>query len=78
LNCSAAAQGIDFHRPARAPLGLSGSHVLDAGLLEKFDASLAEHCTQHPQDSLFDALSAANAAVPGLPLKPTPKAAPKH
>jgi hypothetical protein len=59
-------------------VGLSGSHVLDAGLLEKFDASLAEHCTQHPQDSLFDALSAANAAVPGLPLKPTPKAAPKH
>lgn len=59
-------------------VGLSGSHVLDAGLLEKFDASLADHCAQHPQDSLFDALSGANAAVPGLPLKTVPKAASKH
>jgi hypothetical protein len=59
-------------------VGLSGSHVLDAGLLEKFDASLTDHCAQHPQDSLFDALSAANAAVPALPLKSVPKAASKH
>jgi hypothetical protein len=59
-------------------VGLSGSHVLDAGLLDKFDDSLADHCAQHPQDSLFDALSAANSAVPGLPLKPVPKAAIKH
>jgi hypothetical protein len=59
-------------------VGLSGSHVLDAGLLDKFDASLADHCAQHPQDSLFDALSAANSAVPGLPLKPVPKATIKH
>jgi hypothetical protein len=59
-------------------VGLSGSHMLDAGLLEKFDASLVDHCAQHPQDSLFDALSSANAAVPGLPSKPPPKAAVKH
>jgi len=58
-------------------VGLSGSHVLDAGLLEKFDSSLGDHCAQHPQDSLFDALSSANAAVPGLPLNPVPKPAPK-
>jgi hypothetical protein len=59
-------------------VGLSGSHVLDAGLLEKFDNSLADHCSQHPSDSLFDALTAANAAVPGMPAKPVPKAAAKH
>jgi hypothetical protein len=59
-------------------VGLSGTHVLDAGLLEKFDTSLADHCSQHPHDSLYDALSAANAAVPVVPAKPVPKPAAKH
>ena len=59
-------------------VGLSNSHVLDAALLAKFDASLADHCSQHPQDSLFDALSAANSAVPARPAQSVPKSAIKH
>jgi HdeA/HdeB family len=45
-------------------VGLSGGHILDAGSLEKFDAALEERCTKNPQDSLYDALSAPNPAVP--------------
>jgi hypothetical protein len=52
-------------------VGLSGSHILDAGLLEKFDAGLEDQCSKHPHDSVFDALSAPNAAVPSL--RPTPR-----
>jgi hypothetical protein len=39
-------------------VGLSGSHILDAGSLAKFDLDLDDRCTKHPQDSLFDALTA--------------------
>jgi hypothetical protein len=52
-------------------VGLSGGHILDAGAVEKFDAGLEDQCEKHPQDSVFDALSAPNAAVPTL--KPAPK-----
>jgi HdeA/HdeB family len=59
-------------------VGLSGSHLMDTSLVEKFDDALAEHCSQHPKDSLFDALSAPNAAVPSPAPKVPPKAAAKH
>jgi hypothetical protein len=45
-------------------VGLAGGHILDAGSLNKFDAALEERCTKNPQDSLYDALSAPNPAVP--------------
>jgi hypothetical protein len=44
--------------------GLSARRVLDPSLLAKFDATLLEHCDKHPEDSLFDALSAMNPAAP--------------
>lgn len=44
--------------------GLAGHHVLSADSLVRFDAGLEEHCTKHPQDSLYDALGAANPAIP--------------
>jgi hypothetical protein len=53
-------------------VGVSGSRQLDADAVGRFDSSLNEWCTTHPHDSLFDALSAPNQAVP----KPRP-AAPK-
>ena len=45
-------------------VGLSGSHVLDADGLGKFDAALDERCIKHPRDTVFDALGAPNPAVP--------------
>jgi hypothetical protein len=51
-------------------IGLSGGHVLDADSVSKFDSSLNDRCTKHPEDSLYDALSAANPAVPGSAIKP--------
>ena len=45
-------------------VGLAGGHALDAAALGRFDAALEERCTKHPDDSLFDALSAPNPAVP--------------
>jgi len=45
-------------------VGLSGSHVLDPSALAKFDAALDERCSDHPHDTVFDALSAPNPAVP--------------
>jgi len=45
-------------------VGLTDGHVLDADGLTKFDAGLDDHCTQYPQDTLFDALS------PVRPTKP--------
>jgi hypothetical protein len=53
-------------------VGVSGSRQFDAEAVGRFDSSLNEWCTNHPNDSLFDALSAPNQAVP----KPRP-AAPK-
>lgn len=45
-------------------VGLAGSHILDADAVDKFDAALNDRCTKHPDDSLYDALSAPNPAVP--------------
>jgi hypothetical protein len=53
-------------------VGISGSHILDAGSLSKFDAALDERCTTHPQDTLFDALAAIGTT------RPDAKAASKH
>jgi hypothetical protein len=53
-------------------VGISGSRQFDADAVGRFDSSLNEWCTDHPGDSLFDALSAPNQAVP----RPRP-AAPK-
>lgn len=51
-------------------VGISGSRQLDADAVGRFESSLNEWCTSHPNDSLFDALSAPNQAVP----KPRPAA----
>ena len=45
-------------------VGMAGDHVLDAAALGKFDSALDDRCTRHPQDTLFDALTAPNPAVP--------------
>jgi hypothetical protein len=45
-------------------VGISGSHILDGAALSQFDSGLEERCAKHPNDSLFDALSAPNPAVP--------------
>jgi hypothetical protein len=55
-------------------VGLSGDHMFDSDALAKFDAALLERCNAHPQDSLFDALSAPNPAIPRIKPK---RAAPK-
>lgn len=62
-------------------VGLSGSHILDPEALAKFDAALEARCTQHPEDTVFDALLAPNPAVPAprqaaSPGKP--RASPAH
>jgi hypothetical protein len=44
--------------------GVSGGGQFDAGAVDRFDSSLNEWCNNHPGDSLFDALSAPNQAVP--------------
>ncbi|HWJ35995.1 MAG TPA: hypothetical protein VNR70_12045 [Steroidobacteraceae bacterium] len=59
-------------------VGVSGGHILDAGSLSKFDLGLDERCTKHPQDSLFDALSAPNPAVPSRQPAAPGAAAPKR
>jgi len=55
-------------------VGISGSRQFDADAVGRFDSSLNEWCTNHPGDSLFDALSAPNQAVP-KPRSATPKPA---
>jgi hypothetical protein len=55
-------------------VGVSGSRQFDADAVDRFDSSLNEWCTNHPGDSLFDALSAPNQAVP-KPRSTTPKPA---
>jgi hypothetical protein len=64
-------------------VGVSGSRQFDADAVGRFDSSLNEWCTNHPNDSLFDALSAPNQAVPKpRPAAPKPAAsgvaAPRH
>jgi hypothetical protein len=39
-------------------VGLSGNHVFDTDGVERFAAALQTQCTQNPNDSLFDVLSA--------------------
>jgi hypothetical protein len=51
-------------------VGVSGSRQFDAGAVDGFDSSLNEWCSNHPNDSLFDALSAPNQAI----RKPRPAA----
>ena len=51
-------------------VGISGNRQFNADAVDRFDSSLNEWCTNHPDDSLFDALSAPNQAVP----KPRPAA----
>jgi hypothetical protein len=46
-------------------IALSGTHVLDAESLVKFDDSLNDRCAKHPEDSVYDALNAPNPAIPG-------------
>jgi hypothetical protein len=41
-------------------VGLSGSHLFDAGGMRHFESALQTRCSQHPDDSLFDALAAVN------------------
>jgi hypothetical protein len=45
-------------------VGVSGNRQFDADAVGRFDSSLNDWCTRHPADSLFDALSAPNQAVP--------------
>jgi hypothetical protein len=42
-------------------VGRSGGHLFDTGGAGSFAAALQKRCEQHPDDSLFDALSAATA-----------------
>jgi hypothetical protein len=58
-------------------VGVSGSRQFDAGAVDRFDSSLNEWCTNHPSDSLFDALSAPNQAVPKTRSAAPRPAAPK-
>ncbi len=51
-------------------VGQSGSHLFDANGLSNFTSVLQTRCTQHPDESLFDAVAALN--------KPTPKTPAKH
>jgi len=39
-------------------VGQSGSHLFDAGGVARFTSALEARCTQHPDDSVFDALAA--------------------
>jgi hypothetical protein len=48
-------------------VGIAGGQTLDAGNVNKFDAGLDDRCAKHPHDTLFDALSAPNPAVPRPP-----------
>ncbi len=43
-------------------VGQSGSHLFDAGGLPHFASALQTRCSQHPDESLFDALAANRAA----------------
>jgi HdeA/HdeB family len=45
-------------------VGQSGSHLFDAGAVTHFASSLQAHCSQHPDDSLFDALASVNKPPP--------------
>lgn len=58
-------------------VGLAGSHILAAESLSKFDDGLQDRCTKHPEDSLYDALSAPNPAVQASAPKPARKSTPK-
>ncbi len=51
-------------------VGRSGSHLFDASGLANFTSALQTRCTQHPDESLFDAVTALS--------KPPPKPPAKH
>jgi hypothetical protein len=42
----------------------SGSHLFDPSAMPQFSASLQARCTQHPDESLFDALGSGNKGAP--------------
>jgi len=50
-------------------VGASGSHLFDASRLNNFTSALQTRCTQHPDESLFDAVTALNKAPPKPPAK---------
>lgn len=39
-------------------VGLAGTHFFDTSALGSFDAALKSRCQQHPEDSVYDALTA--------------------
>lgn len=45
----------------------TGSHVFDSNGLGSFAAALEKRCTQHPEESLYDALDGAKGAPKGMP-----------
>jgi len=60
-------------------VGLSGGQVMDASAVDRFDAALGDRCAKHPHDSVFDALSARNPAVPAPKPRPSqPAPAPRQ
>jgi hypothetical protein len=48
-------------------VGRSGGHLFDTDAAASFAAALQKRCEQHPNDSLFDALSAASAVRGSAP-----------
>jgi hypothetical protein len=48
----------------------AGSQTLDVDAVGRFDASMNAWCANHPYDSVFDALSAPNEAIPNRPPRP--------
>ncbi len=45
-------------------VGKSGSHIFDAASVGDFGSALQAQCAQHPQESLFDALTAVHTSKP--------------
>jgi hypothetical protein len=50
-------------------VGTSGSHLFDASGLNNFTSALQTRCTQHPDESLFDAVTALNKPPTKTPAK---------
>lgn len=59
-------------------VGLSQEHAFDPSGVGKFDAGLLDHCSTHPQDSLFDALSALKPGASRIPAPNKRKRVPKQ
>jgi hypothetical protein len=48
-------------------VGLAGGRILEPEALSTFDAALDKRCTDHPEDSVFDALSALGRVLRKMP-----------